>query len=144
MKKSLLITNIILTIAILIGDILFMTSSKLLPKSLASAGFVLMCIINLIFALKGKTSDKKFAIILTIGLFFAMLGDIILEIEFVIGAALFAVGHIFFFISYCSLKNFQSKDLIIGSIIFVICLSLILFLPIFDFGGVLMQVVCIV
>lgn len=144
MKKGLLIANIALSILILIGDVLYMTVGGLLTKSLTSAGFVTLGLINLVFALKAKTPDKKFAIVLTIGLFFAMLGDIILEIEFVIGALLFAVGHIFFFISYCTLKKFHPKDLIIGSVIFVLCLLLILFLPIFDFGGILMQVVCIV
>ncbi len=143
MKKSLLTTNIILSTLILIGDILFMSIGGLLIKSLTSAGFVILGLLNLIYVLKANTSDRKFAIIMLIGLFFAMLGDIILEINFIFGAILFAVGHIFFFVSFCSLKSFHPKDLIVGAFIFLCALLLILLLPAFDFGSTLMQVVCI-
>lgn len=144
MKKSLLITNIILAALILIGDIFYITAGGLLIKSLTSAGFVILGLINLIFALRSKTTHQKFAIIMAIGLVFAMLGDIILEIEFIIGAALFAIGHIFFFVAYSTLRKFNIKDLIIGACIFVPVTLVILFVPIFDFGGTLMQIVCIV
>jgi uncharacterized membrane protein YhhN len=72
-----------------------------------------------------------------------MLGDIVLEIEFIIGALLFAVGHVFFLVSYITLKKYYIKDLIISLSIFIPCVFIILFVPIFDFGGILMQVVCI-
>ena len=143
MKKSLLITNIILSILILIGDILYMTIGGLLIKSLTSAGFVVLGVINLIYVLRANTYDRKFAIIMTIGLFFAMLGDIILEINFIFGAVLFAIGHIFFFVSFCTLKSFHPKDLIVGSFIFLGALLLILLLPAFDFGSTALKLVCI-
>ena len=79
-----------------------------------------------------------------IGLFFAMLGDILLEIEFIIGAALFAIGHIFYFIAYNTLQTFKTKDFLIASCIFVPSILIILLVPIFDFGGTLMQIVCII
>lgn len=143
MKKGLLITNIIISILILVGDILFMTMGGLLIKSFTSAGFVILGAINLVFALRANTSNKKFAIIMLIGLFFAMLGDIILEINFIAGAILFAIGHILFFLSYCTLKSFHPKDMIVGVFIFIPAMLLIIFLPIFDFGGILMQIICI-
>ena len=79
-----------------------------------------------------------------IGLTFAMLGDILLEIYFIVGAGLFAIGHVFYFISYCQVIKFKWIDLIAGVIIFVPAILLITLVPIFDFGGMLMQMVCVV
>lgn len=145
MKKIWNILNIILISLVCIGDILYIFHNhSLLVKSLTSAGFVIIGIINLIFAIKNKSDKLKFAIIMLTGLTFAMLGDIVLELHFILGAALFAIGHVFYFIAYCALIPFKWKDLIYGAIIFIPVTLFIIFAPFFDFGGILMEIVCIV
>ena len=144
MKKTIYGLNIILSLLILVGDIIYMQTHGLVVKSITSALFVVLGIINLIYALKNKTNYKKFAWTMVVGLFFAMLGDILLEIQFIVGAALFAMGHIFFFISYCFIHKFNFKDLLYGAIIFVPATLIIIFAPIFEFNGILMQIVCVV
>lgn len=144
MNNSQKILNIALAILILVGDILYMTIGGLLIKSLTSICFVALGAVNLIYALKSKTPKRKFCIVMLVGLFFAMLGDILLEIEFVVGAALFAIGHIFYFAAYCTLSKFNPKNLIPSACIFVPVSLIILFVPIFDFGGTFMQIVCLV
>lgn len=145
MKKLSNILNIVLISLVCLGDIFYMFyNHTLLIKSLISAGFVILGIINLVFAFKYNTDKKKFAIIMLIGLTFAMLGDIILELQFIIGAGLFAIGHIFYFLAYCNLIPFRWKDLIYGAIIFVPVTLFIIFAPFFDFGGILMEIVCII
>ena len=143
MKKIQKIINILLAVAILVGDVLYITTDHLLAKSLTSFLFVALGVVNLVFAIKEKTPAKKFCIIMVIGLFFAMLGDIILEIEFIVGALLFATGHIFYFVAYCTLQKFEVKNLIASAIIFVPATLLITLAPIFDFGGILMEIVCV-
>lgn len=143
MNKLSIILNSIFAFLIIVGDILYMTIGGLLIKSITSALFLLLGLINLVLALKSQKYNLKFGILLVIGLFFAMLGDIILEINFIIGALLFATGHIFFFISYCTIIKFKATDLIAGAIIFTPFTLFILLAPIFDFGGILMQGVCI-
>lgn len=143
MKKTQLITNILLAIMIIIGDIFFILNLDLLTKSITSALFVTLGVVNLFFAIKEKTPAKKFCIIMVIGLFFAMLGDIILEIEFIIGALLFAAGHVFYFVAYCTLQKFEIKNLVLSTCIFVPAMLLITLAPIFDFGEILMEIVCI-
>jgi uncharacterized membrane protein YhhN len=108
-------------------------------------GFVLIGLTNLIyiFMLKENT-QKKYAIVMLIGLVFAMAGDIVLNIFFVGGAALFAIGHVFYFVAYCFATRFKVRDLIVAAIIFVPSLLTILLVPIFDFGGTFMQIVCVV
>lgn len=143
MNKMFKIFNTALIIAILTGDILYITIGGLLTKSITSILFVCLGIVNFLYIIK-KTSNKRFAIMMLIGLFFAMLGDILLEIEFIIGAALFAIGHIFYFMAYNTLQKFKVRDLLISTCIFVPSILIILFVPIFNFGGTLMQIVCII
>lgn len=143
MKKLFLVTNLVVFLAILIGDVLFIETGSLLAKGLASACFVLLGGINLIYALKNK-SDKKFCIIMLIGLIFGMLGDILLEIEFITGAILFAIGHVIYFVAYCFLEKLHWADLVGGAIVFVSAALVILFVPIFDFGGNTMKILCLV
>ena len=144
MKKNLqLILNIALILFVSIFQDLYITEGDLLFKSLASAGFVMLGGVNLIFAIKNKL-NLKFAIIMSVGLFFAMIGDILLEVEFIIGAIFFAIGHVLFFVSYCFLEKFKWVDLIAGAIIATASVLAITLLPIFDFGGITLQVLVIV
>ena len=144
MNKFINIGVILLTICVLVGDAFYITTSSLLIKSLTSLGFVLIGLLSLIYAVKSKTEKNKFCVIMFIGLVFAMFGDIVLEIEFIIGAMLFAVGHVFYFMAYCFLSKFKLRDFIIGAAIFVPSTLIILFVPIFNFDQIIMQVVCVV
>ena len=60
------------------------------------------------------------------------------------GAIIFALGHVFYFIAYTHLSKFEWKNLIPSIIIFVPCACLILFVPIFNYGGILMEIVCLI
>lgn len=144
MNKYFKILNIITIISILIGDIFFITIGGLLIKSITSLLFVSLGIINLIYAIKSKIFNKNFCLLMIIGLIFAMLGDILLEIEFIVGAALFAIGHIFYFCAYSSLFKFNINVLIFSLLIFIPAVLIITLVPIFDFNGIIMQLVCII
>lgn len=144
MKKSFIIPNIILFLSVIIGDIFYINFGGLWLKGLTSLLFVALGVFNLIYTIKSKDdTTKKFAIIMLIGLIFAMLGDIVLNIYFIGGAILFAIGHVFYFIAYCYLVKFKWSDLIIGSIIFVFAILFITLAPIFKFENIIMELVCI-
>ncbi len=142
-KKISYILNIIFIILIMVGDICYITFGGTWLKGLTSALFVLLGTINLYFAILFK-GNIKFCSWLLAGLFFAMLGDILLNIHFITGAIFFAVGHIFFFVSYCFLQKFKWQNLIYGLAIFIPSLLIITLVPIFDFNGILMEIICIV
>lgn len=144
MSKNLKIANIILIITILLGDISYIICDTLLIKSLTSIAFVVLGFTNFLYALKLKTQNKNFCTLMLIGLTFAMLGDILLEIEFIVGAGLFAIGHIFYFFSYTNLQKLQIKDFLISACIFVPSVLIITLVKLFDFGGIFMQMVCII
>lgn len=141
-KNVVLVFTIVLIVLIIIGDIFYILKGKLWIKSLTSAGFLIIGLLNLILVIFGKQTKLIFAIIMLIGVFFAMLGDIIINIQFIIGAVLFSFGHIFYFASYCLILKFEWKDLIPGSIIFVASVLFITLMPIFDFGGVTLEILC--
>ena len=143
MKKSFITANAIMLILILIFDVCYMFSGGLPAKSIASIMFVIAGIINLIYCIKNK-ANLKFPKWMIVALTCAMLGDILLVLNFYLGTAVFAIGHIFYFVSYCMLEKINRRDLICGISIFAFALSVILFTPFLDFRSNLMKVVCCV
>ena len=138
-SKGLLFFNLIMTALIVIGDVLYMfVFPNLYMKGTASLMFVICAFVNCIVLFKKYNKKaKKYAIFMLIGVFFAMLGDILLGIDFVIGAGLFAVGHIFYFISFMFLQKYSIKDLILWLALIGISLMVILLPTIFNFKGML-------
>lgn len=150
LKHNRMITlNIILGIFIAIGGLCYDTiAHNLVMKTIASGGFVLLCVINLRYGLreeKGLRSSgrDKFAHIMLVAFVFCLLADIVLEIVFMYGALIFAVGHVCFLFAYCRLVKVQIKDFLPSVIIFAFAAPILLFVPIFDFGGNMMQMVCL-
>lgn len=110
-------------------------------KTIASCCFVLCALVNFILMLSFKTSkSKKFIVFMLIGQIFACLGDILLIDYFEIGAGLFAIGHIFYFIAYCTLKPFKLIDLIYIGISLGISL-IIIFVSNLSYGSMLPLVI---
>lgn len=137
------IINIVFGGLITVGALLFMllhkSVSSYIVKTIPSVLFLLAGCFNLIYCIKVLKLDncKKFAFTLVLGLFFAMLGDILLIDFFIVGAILFAIGHILFFVSFCFINKFNVKDIIVGAIIFALALLFILLYPNFTFDGML-------
>lgn len=134
--------NITLILAVILGDICYITLGGLAIKATTSIFFVLLGLVNLTYVIIAK-QPLKFPIIMTIGLFFAMLGDILLNIEFIIGAILFAVAHVWYFIAYTCTQKFKPRDLIYGIAIFVPAVIFILCMPFLDFGSLLMKIIVV-
>lgn len=142
MTKSIKLANIVLMFMIALGDITYILTGHILAKAVTSVLFVVLGAVNLIFAFRDTSKNRKFSIFMLVGLFFACLGDIVLYFQFCIGAGLFAIGHILFFVSYIFLEKFNWKDLIPSGVIFVASLLIILIAPVLKMD-VLMTVVAI-
>ncbi len=141
-NKTLLILNVVFFVAILVFDILLLCFREpYIYKTIPSVLFVLCGVLNFIYVFKLEQRNKVFKYLMLIGLIFACLGDIVLIDYFVIGAILFAIGHIFFFISYSVLQKIKLRDILIALGIFVVSLIVILVPQIFDFGEMLPVVI---
>ena len=146
MKKNQYINVINLVIALLVlvlGDV-YVEEGGLFLKGLASVGFAVMGAINAFYVWKNGTKHLKFALFMMMGLTLCWLGDIAINIEFIAGAAVFALGHVFYFVAYCAHERFRMSDLIMAAIIFLPALAFITFAPMFDFGSGVLYAVCAV
>ena len=139
-KKNIFIINLCLMGLILALDISYMFYRALWLKSLTSLVFVAAGVVNLLFA-KKQNAGLKFPIILCVALAVAMLGDIIINIEFMAGAIIFAVGHVFYFVAYCVLNKFKAFDLVYAFGIAVPSMAIVLFAPGLDYGGNIMKII---
>ena len=83
-------------------------------KTIASVFFVL----TPIFAYKKKTGDKKYFLLIMLGLFFSLSGDVLLAIEgwdpgFYLGVATFTFAQLFFLVGFSYLERYKHIDLVI-------------------------------
>lgn len=133
------ILNTILFFCGILSTVCYDQFGGLWLKAVTSAWFVLLGIVNIIFARKTGVKCSGFPALMMAGLALCWLADVVLNIVFIPGALIFAIGHVFYFAAYCRFVKFQKNDLIPSVIIFVCSAALVLFVPIFDFGIPLMQ-----
>lgn len=147
MKKTVALLNLLLFAGMIGLDILFITDPALWLKGSASACFTAVALVNLAYCFKNG-AKKTFPVLMAIGCIVAMAGDVVIyntaEIWFISGAALFAVAHVLYVAAYYTVCGFCPVDLIVSAIIFVPSGLFITLAPIFDFGGALMETVCVV
>ena len=120
-----------------------MDHRTLLIKGLVSCLFALHGLVNLAWALRAKTKPA-FPVAIALGLLLCLGGDVLLGVDFILGAGSFALGHVCYFVGYCCLEKFRRGDLISCALVFAFAGSIVLFVPMLDFGGALMQGVCLV
>lgn len=113
-------------------------------KCVCSGLFAALGVANLVYARKTKETHGKFYIFMALGLVFAFLGDYLICYDFIVGAATFALGHVFFVIAYCFLQKMQKLDLTVSGALFACCLIFLLFCPLLSFDVPVFRIVCIV
>lgn len=151
-NKIALCVNAVFAYLIVFSSVLYMTrhffevdilQSPYILKTISSVLFVLCGLFNLIFCLKNKKNqNQKFMIFLFVGLFFAMLGDIFLIDFFVVGAVLFAIGHVFFLVAFCILSKLKYQDFIFTGCVLAFAFLIIFLYPNFEFNGMLPVAIC--
>lgn len=135
MEKRVLQVNyalLVLLILFTVSDIIF----NFLPlKWLASTCFVIMAFVNFIYTKKVKPEKTKAALCMLLGMILAMGGDVSINLNFVVGAAVFALGHVFYLITYCVIERYRKSDFILSLILIAIYTCLFYATPIFEFKG---------
>ncbi len=143
MKKKLLIPNALFIIIEFILIFIYREIGGVVLKGITSGGFVAIGAVNLIYSIMSKKGKLAFPSLIFAGLFSSMLGDVILNYDFIVGAFIFALGHIFYFIAFCKLNRFENRDSIPSMILFIGAAALLTLTPYFDFGSDLMLGICI-
>lgn len=140
MKKPFNILNIVMISIVLLSNVIYISSGNIELKGLTSSLFAVMGLVNLIYAIVKRSNRLAFAILMFLGLVASMLGDILITGSFIVGAALFGVGHLLYTVGYFTLAKMTWKDLVIGASIFAAVTILMALYPSFNFGG--LDVVC--
>ena len=142
MKKTFGLLNILLLAVSLGLTVYYHLEGGLLLKGITASGFVALGLVNLVYALLAKTPDRKYPLWMAAGLAVCMTGDIVLNISFISGAAIFALGHIFYCVAFCCLLTPRKADLLPIAVVFAAALMIIKLVPTLDFGTPLMEWVC--
>ncbi len=144
-QRLLLAVNALFVVTILALNYLYQSQGfDFTLKCICSGLFALLGVIDLVYALVTKRKKPVFYITMSLGLILAFLGDYLINKDFIIGAATFALGHIFFVVAYCILQRVTALDCAISGGIFLASAAFLLFCPLLEFGQPLFQVVCLV
>lgn len=80
-------------------------------KGVTSCWFVALGLFHLVYVFKAKVKEKRFPVLLVLGLIFGMCADVLLGIEFMLGIVFFALGHVLYLAAFCALEKPRGKDL---------------------------------
>lgn len=143
-KSSALFLNILIIAAIFVLNYFYQKNKFAFSlKCVCSAAFALLGVINLSFALATGQENSEFFILMSAALVLAMLGDILIDKSFPLGAGSFALGHIGFAVAYSFLQGFSLFDVIIIGVIFSATAAFLLFAPCVDFGSKTNKWICL-
>lgn len=104
-------TNIFLLVCAALCLVCYDIFGGLWLKGVTSGWFVLLGSVNLLAARKLKGKQLRFFILMEAGLFCGMCADVLLGIAFFAGVGVFALGHVLYFIAFCTLEKFCLRDL---------------------------------
>lgn len=133
MKKRYIAINILFFIAIMTADSIFAATDAIAAKAAASLCFTAECVFNVIICAR-KKAKMRFSVIMLAGITAACAADIALYYDLITGMALFGIGHILYFISYCVCERLSLRDFIPGAISSAGLFVVIFTAPILDFG----------
>lgn len=136
------ILGVLTALFILIGDIFYILYGKLWIKGVTSGLFFLLGLNFFILCLL-KKKNIRFSIFMLVALFLTMIADIVLDIHFISGALLFAVGHIFYMISYRMLHKWHWRDFVVIGVLAIPAVLWLTLSSMFDYGGILMKIVVV-
>lgn len=143
MKKLYFAGNLVCIAATLILGVIYYQEGGLLLKGLTSTGFVILGLVNVCYAVKTK-KRLRFPLFMATGLLFCMVADVVLNLHFIGGALIFAVGHLLYAAAYSSLLKWRRRDWLPCALIALASVLLITLAPFFSFDSWVMETVCIV
>lgn len=103
-------------------------------KGITASGFVALGLVNMLYALLEDKRPRAFSLLMALGLTVCMAGDIALNLSFLPGCALFALGHVIYILSFGTLQKWSLRDLIPCAVMFLLSAVILHFGPHLNFG----------
>lgn len=144
MKKRFLLINLLLMAAIFVGNYFWHLHRSVELKTICTCGVALMGLLNLIYAQKAGERSLNFHAIMLAGMILSVGGDWFVTQIFVLGAALFALGHVCYFVSQRALNPGHRLDWIFSGVLFAAAAIFLLVCPLLDFSVPAFRWVCMV
>ena len=146
MKKKIFLALNLLLMAALLGCVYIYTNitGKLVMKGITAGCFVAIGAVNFLHALLTRPRRLAFPGALLLGLVLAMAGDLTLGRNFIIGAGLFAAGHMLYTAAMYLHQRFSKLDALLSGVMFLIALALLTFTPNLDISDPAIRIVCYV
>ena len=110
-RKQIKKVNILLLICAVICLVCYDIFGGLWLKGVTSGWFVLLGCVNLVAARNLEWKQLRFIGLMVAGLFCGMCADVLLGVAFFAGVGVFALGHVLYFIAFCTLEKFCLRDL---------------------------------
>jgi uncharacterized membrane protein YhhN len=144
-EKIMMAVNLIWIAVIFVLNYFYQSNGfAFILKCICSGLFVLLGLVNCGYAVLTKSPERRFCVSMLCGLFFAFLGDVLIGYNFIIGAAVFALGHVCFVIAYGFLRRFYLLDCIISGVLFAGAAVFLMFSPLLSFDVPVFRIVCLV
>lgn len=113
MKQTYKIINIAIFICAIICLICYDIFGGLWLKGFTSSWFVILGLVNLVYARKMQIKQYRFLLLIEVGLLFGMCADVLLAVAFIMGILFFALGHVMYVIAFYALEKFCKRDLLL-------------------------------
>lgn len=144
-EKIIILLNVLLSIAIFILNYFYQyLGFNYTLKCITSSLFAIQGLMNLIYMVKNRKNDLKFSLLMTLGLIFAFLGDVIINKIFVIGALVFALGHVCFVLAYFMKEKLCKLDIFISAGIALFAVVFLSVFPYLVFNPEITRIVCLI
>ena len=144
-KKVFLALNIILLCVLAVCIYIYDNiNGRLVMKGTTASCFAVLGLVNLVYAVCSRPRKLAFPVCLSVGLILAMMGDILLGRSFIVGAGLFAAGHVMYAAAMYTRQRFAWLDAVMTLVMFLIALAILTFTPGLTFSDPTMRIVCYV
>jgi len=137
-----ILLNAVLAAAVCVGNYLLLSPDGGATKAFCSACLAALGCANTLYVLL-RGGRKGFALMMAAGLLLAMAGDLAIGRSFVLGAALFAAGHICFGLAGCLLYKPGWMDGACAALIFVPAAAYMVLSKALAFRPAYLQWVCV-
>ena len=112
-RKTFHVCNVLILLCAFLCLVCYDVYGGLWLKGVTSSWFVLLGLVNLLYARKEKSPNVRILVLIELGLFFGMCADVLLGVYFILGICAFALGHVLYLIAFYMLKKIGRRDLII-------------------------------
>lgn len=144
MKKKLFFTlNILLLAALAVCLWIYDNiNGRLVMKGVTAGCFVALGLVNFVYGLCAKPRGIAFPLTLAIGLCLAMAGDLVISRNFILGAGLFAAGHVMYAVAMYTRQKFARLDAAMSLVMFIVALAILTFTPGLSLSTPILRYVC--